>query len=176
LVNKEHALPNDYLPEDLVVPDVRFPFTEDVPKKQLRKVAATSLENLFKSSEEAGLELFAQSGYRSYERQEAIFNNNIKRHGEEHANTYSARPVESEHQTDLVIDVTNQTDNFELTTEFSYTEEGIWLKDNAHKYRFIIRYSKNKEDITKYQYEPWHIRYVGKNLAKELHEKEITLE
>src|SRR5699024_3717797 len=62
LVNKEHALPSDYLPEDLVVPDVRFPFTEDVPKKQLRKDAATSLENLFKSSEEAGLELFAQSG------------------------------------------------------------------------------------------------------------------
>src|SRR5699024_3003200 len=65
LVNKEHALPIDYLLEDLVVPDVRFPFTEDVPKKQLRKVAATGLENLFKSSEEAGLELFAQSGYRS---------------------------------------------------------------------------------------------------------------
>ena len=176
LVNKEHALPSDYLPEDLVVPDVRFPFTEDVPKKQLRKVAATALENLFKSSEEAGLELFAQSGYRSYERQEAIFNNNIERHGEEHANTYSARPGESEHQTGLVMDVTNQAVNFELTTEFGETEEGIWLKDNAHKYGFIIRYPKDKEDITKYQYEPWHIRYVGKNLAKELHEKEITLE
>src|SRR5699024_4681681 len=150
LVNKEHALPNDYLPEDLVVPDVRFPFTEDVPKKQLRKVAATALENLFKSSEEAGLELFAQSGYRSYERQEAIFNNNIERHGEEHANTYSARPGESEHQTGLVMDVTNQAVNFELTTEFGKTKEGIWLKDNAHKYGFIIRYSKGKENITKY--------------------------
>src|SRR5699024_12212899 len=98
LVNKEHALPSDYLPEDLVVPDVRFPFTEDVPKKQLRKVAATSLENLFKSSEEAGLELFAQSGYRSYERQEAIFNNNIERNGEEHANTYRVHPCDIYHQ------------------------------------------------------------------------------
>src|SRR5699024_12019487 len=82
---------------------------------------------------------------------------------------------ESEHQTGLVMDVTNQAVNFELTTEFGETEEGIWLKDNAHKYGFIIRYPKDKEDITKYQYEPWHIRYVGKNLAKELHEKEITL-
>src|SRR5699024_3825004 len=175
LVNKEHALPNDYLPEDLVVPDVRFPFTEDVPKKQLRQVAATALENLFKSSEEAGLELFAQSGYLSYERQEAIFNNNIERQGEEHANTYSARPGESEHQTGLVMDVKNQAVNFELTTEFGKTKEGIWLKDNNHKYGFIIRYSKGKENITKYQYKLWHISYVCNNLAKEVHAKEITI-
>src|SRR5699024_3898639 len=121
-------------------------------------------------------QLFAQSVYRSYERQEAIFNNKIERQREEHAKTYSARPGVREHQTGLVMDETNQAVNFELTTEFGEIEEGIWLKDNAHKYGFIIRYPKDKEDITKCQYEPWHIRYVGKNLAKELHEKEITLE
>lgn len=176
LVNKEHALPNDYLPSDLVVPDVRFPFVEDDPKKQLRLVAADALEDLFKASDEADLELFAQSGYRSYERQEAIFKNNIERHGEEHANTYSARPGESEHQTGLVMDVTNQAVNFELIIEFGETKEGKWLMDNAHKYGFIIRYPKDKEKITKYQYEPWHLRYVGNKLAKELSEKEITLD
>lgn len=176
LVNKEHALPNDYIPNDLVVPNVRFPFTEDVPKKQLRKVAADALENLFKASDEAGLELFAQSGYRSYDRQETIFNNNIARHGEDYANTYSARPGESEHQTGLVMDVTNQAVNFELTTEFGETKEGQWLKDNAHLYGFIIRYPEDKIEITKYQYEPWHIRYIGEALASELHENNLSLE
>src|SRR5699024_388528 len=73
LVNKHHALPDDYVPDDLVVPDVRFPFTEDLPKKQLRKVAADALEELFAAGDEAGMDLFDQSGYRSYKRQEAIF-------------------------------------------------------------------------------------------------------
>src|SRR5699024_7048489 len=73
LINKEHALPAEYITEDLVTPDVRFPFTEDLPKKQMRKVAARALEDLFKDADDAGLDLFAQSGYRSYERQEAIF-------------------------------------------------------------------------------------------------------
>lgn len=176
LVNKEHALPNDYLPTDLVVPDVRFPFTENVPKKQLRKVAADALEELFKASDEANLDLFAQSGFRSYERQDAIFKQNIERHGEEHANTYSARPGESEHQTGLVMDVTNQAVNFELIIEFDETKEGKWLENNAHNYGFIIRYPEDKEEITKYQYEPWHLRYVGIELANELYMNEQTLD
>lgn len=176
LVNKEHALPSDYIPHDLVVPNVRFPFTEDVPKKQLRKMAADALENLFKASDEAGLELYAQSGYRSYDRQKTIFDNNVARHGEDHANTYSARPGESEHQTGLVMDVTNRTVNFELTTDFGETKEGQWLKDNAHLYGFIIRYPEDKVEITKYQYEPWHIRYVGEALASELYENNLSLE
>src|SRR5699024_10000355 len=176
LVNKEHALPSDYIPNDLVVPNIRFPFTEDVPKKQLRKVAADALENLFKASDEAGLELFAQSGYRYYDRQETIFNNNIARHGEDYENTYNARPDESEDQTGIVIDVTNQAVNFELTTEFGETKEGQWLKDNAHLFGFIIRYPEDKIEITKYQYEPWHIRYVGEALASELHENNLSLE
>lgn len=176
LVNKEHALPSDYIPSDLTVPAVRFPFTEDNPKKQLRLVAANALEELFKASNEIGLELFALSGFRSYERQEEIFQNNILRHGEDYANTYSARPGESEHQTGLVMDVTNQAVNFELVTEFGDTKEGKWLKDNAHKYGFIIRYPKDKVNITKYQYEPWHLRYVGIKLATELYNNKITLD
>lgn len=176
LINKEHALPNDYIPIDLTLPNVRFPFSESDPKKQLRKIAATALEELFKASDDDGLELFALSGYRSYERQKTIFNNNIARHGEEHANTYSARPGESEHQTGLVMDVTNQAVNFELVTEFGQTKEGIWLKDNAHNYGYIIRYPKDKVAITKYQYEPWHLRFVGVKLATELYENEITLD
>ena len=176
LVNKDYALPADYEPTDLIVPNVRFPFTEDDPKKQLRKVAANALEQLFAAAEKDGVLLFAQSGYRSYDRQVAIFAANVEKHGEEHANTYSARAGESEHQTGLVMDVTSQDVGFDLITDFGDTEEGIWLKDHAHEYGFIIRYPEGKESITKYQYEPWHLRYVGIKAATEIATNHLTLE
>lgn len=176
LVNKEYALPSDYIPEDLVIPNVRFSFAEDLPKKQLRKVAAEALEELFEASDEAGLELFAVSGYRSYDRQDAIFASNASKHGEEAANQFSARPGESEHQTGLTMDVSSPGVDFGLTIEFGETPEGKWLKEHASDYGFIIRYPKGKEHITKYQYEPWHIRYVGKKAAKDIMDNELTLE
>lgn len=176
LVNKNYALPSDYTPEDLVVPNIRFPFDEDDPKKQLRQVAATAMEELFAATDEAGLGLFAQSGYRSYDRQDVIFASNVEKHGETHANTFSARPGESEHQTGLVMDVTSQQVGFDLITDFGDTPEGLWIKDNAHKYGFIIRYEEGKEEITKYQYEPWHLRYVGEKAATDMYLDGITLE
>lgn len=176
LVNKSYSLPDGYEPFDLVVPDVRFPFDEDDPKKQLRQIAADALEELFKASDEAGVELYAQSGFRSFERQEAIFATNVERHGEEKANTYSARPGESEHQTGLVMDVTSRAIGFTLEIEFEDTEEGKWVRDNAHKYGFIIRYPEGKESITQYQYEPWHLRYVGIEAATDIYNENLTLE
>lgn len=176
VVNKTFSLPANYEPVDLVVPDVRFPFEEDDPKKQLRAVAAERLEELFANAEKDGIFLFALSGYRSYDRQVAIFASNVERHGEDHANTYSARAGESEHQTGLVMDVTTENVNFDLVTELGEKEEGIWLAKNAHKYGFTIRYPKGKEAITKYQYEPWHLRYVGEKAATAMYENELTLE
>lgn len=176
LANKKHALPADYEPVDLVAPNVRFPFTEDIPKRYLRKEAAEALEELFKASDAAGLELFAQSGYRSYARQKSVFAANVASMGEAEANAVSARPGESEHQTGLVMDVTSAEVNFDVTEAFGDTKEGQWLKDHAHESGFIIRYLKGKEAITEYSYEPWHIRYVGKEVAKEIYEKQITLE
>src|SRR5690625_586312 len=176
LVNKSHALPNTFEPDDLVVPDIPFPFDEDDPKKQLREVAARAIEDLFNAAEQEGLELFAQSGYRSYERQDVIFASYVSQHGEKQANTYSARPGESEHQTGLVMDVTTRSIGFEIIIDFKDTPEGKWLKDHAHEFGFIIRYEEDKEDITKYQYEPWHIRYVGKKAAKEIYDNDLTLE
>ena len=176
LVNKSYALPSDYEPHDLVVPDVRFPFTEFHEKKQLRKEAAIALEELFSAADREGIELFAVSGYRSYERQEAIFAAYVEQHGEEHANTFSARAGESEHQTGLVMDVSSQDVGFDLVTEFGETKAGKWVAENAHKYGYIIRYPKGKEHITKYQYEPWHLRYVGVNAATEIYENDLTLE
>lgn len=176
LVNKSFALPEDYIPEDLMVPDVPFPFTEDLPKKYMRENAAHALEDLFEAAEEAGLEMFAQSGYRSYDRQVDVFAANAAQHGEEHANTFSARPGESEHQTGLAMDVTSTEVNLELVTEFGDTEEGKWLAVHAPDYGFIIRFPEGKEDITGYQYEPWHVRYVGEKTAKYITEQDITLE
>lgn len=176
LVNKNHALPSDYIPDDLVVPDVRFPFIEDLPKKQMRKVAAEALESMFLAADEDGIALFAQSGYRSYKTQKNLFANYVSVHGEAQANTFSARPGESEHQTGLTMDVTSDSVNYTLVTDFGDTAEGLWLEENAADYGFIIRYPEGKEEITQYQYEPWHIRYVGNKAAATIMDNNLTLE
>ncbi|WP_181349579.1 D-alanyl-D-alanine carboxypeptidase family protein [Thalassobacillus sp. CUG 92003] len=177
LVNKNSKLPGDYVPQPLVTPDVRFPFEEDLPKKLMRPVAANALEKLFAAGDQAGLNLYALSGYRSYDRQEAIFASNVERYGsEEKANEVSAHAGESEHQTGLTMDVTSPKVDFGLTVEFGQTKEGQWLKQHASDYGFIIRYPKGKKNITGYQYEPWHLRYVGKEAAQAIDSQGITLE
>ena len=98
-----------------------------------------------------------------YQDQEYIYNNYVRMDGQEAADTYSARAGFSEHQTGLVLDLNT------VDISFDNTNESNWLRDNSYKYGFIIRYPKGKENITGYTYEPWHIRYVGKNLAKEIY-------
>ncbi|MCK4259851.1 MAG: D-alanyl-D-alanine carboxypeptidase family protein [Halanaerobiales bacterium] len=176
LVNKKNNLPSDYVPENLVVPNVPFPFKEFNPKKLMRQDAALALEELFGKAKQNNIDLYATSGYRSYERQEAIFTANVMTYGTERANQFSAKPGESEHQTGLAMDVTSPTVNFHLTQYFGETKEGKWLEENAHQFGFIIRYLKGKEHITGYQYEPWHLRYVGIENAKKIAYQNITLE
>ena len=115
--------------------------------------------------------LVAVSGYRSEEEQEEIYNNSILENGIEFTQKYVARPRESEHQTGLSIDVTNERRNFTKKCK-----EAKWLASNAYKFGFILRYPKGKEYITGTSYEPWHIRYVGKKAAKEIFQNRITLE
>jgi D-alanyl-D-alanine carboxypeptidase len=176
VANKERNLPADYEPKDLVIPNVPFPFKEDLPKKKMRNEAAGALEELFKGAEDQGLELLAQSGYRSYDTQVSIFTFNANQRGKEKANQVSAQPGQSEHQTGLSMDVTSPKVNYGLEEKFGETKEGKWLADNAYQYGFIIRYLKGKEKVTGYSYEPWHLRYVGKENAKEIHDRGITLE
>ncbi len=176
LVNKKRDLASDYKPTDLVIPNVKFSFEGKDQKKYLRKEAATALEELFKAGEEENIDLCAVSGYRNYARQELLFNNKVKKVGVEAANKLVARPGQSEHQTGLAMDVSSKSANYSLEADFGQTAEGKWLKENAHKYGFIIRYPKEKVDITGYNYEPWHIRYIGKEVAAEIYEKSITLE
>lgn len=176
LINREYHLPSDYEPENLVIPDVAFPFEGEPQKKYMREQAAVKLESMFAKAEEEEIELSAVSGYRSYDRQASIFAANAEEDGEEEANKYSARAGESEHQSGLAMDVSAPSVGYSLTTDLGDTEEGEWLEENAHEYGFVIRYPENKTDITGYQYEPWHVRYVGEDLAGTLHENDWVME
>ena len=142
----------------------------------MRKPAADALEKLFAAAQKEDLNLFAQSGYRSYERQEELYTAYVERDGEEAANKYSAQPGQSEHQSGLAMDVTSPDVNFLLNEAFGETAEGKWIKEHCYEFGFIIRYPKGKETVTEYQFEQWHLRYVGEKAAKEIMEKEITLE
>ncbi|MFO8068401.1 MAG: M15 family metallopeptidase [Alkalibacterium sp.] len=175
LVNKQYSLPEDYVPENLVT--VEVPTVLPNPEiKQMRQVAADALKEMFDAAETSGIILHARSGYRSYQTQVQLFNNYVNSHGEEAANKYSARPGESEHQTGLVMDVTSESVGLQLTEEFGNTEEGTWVSNNAHEFGFIIRYLEGKEDITGYVYEPWHIRYLGPELATDVFESGLSYE
>lgn len=176
LINKEYALPADYVPENLVVPSIPFSFAGYKEKKLLREDAAGALEELFEVAKEAGLSLLAVSGYRSYDRQKAIYDSNVARNGSEWTDQFSAKPGYSEHQSGLAMDVSTNSIHARLDEEFAGTPEGKFLAEHAHEYGFIIRYPEGKPDITGYSYEPWHIRYIGKELAEELYNRGITLE
>lgn len=176
LVNREYPISKDYVPADLVVPDVAFSYYGTYEKSYVRKQAARALEKLFSGAQQEGYMLKAVSAYRSYERQMQIYNNNVNTRGSDKTDKVSAQPGSSEHQTGLAIDVSCNSVGCALEVSFGQTSEGKWLKKNCHKYGFIIRYPKNKTKITGYTYEPWHLRYVGKNLAKYLKKNKMTLE
>lgn len=178
LINRDYPLTSAYCPDDLVIPDIKFSFndlTED--KSKLRKVAADALTELCAAAqEEEGLTIYGVSGYRSYDRQYDIYGKNLIVKGIRHTNLYSAAPGNSEHQTGLAIDMSCKEVGFSLIERFADTPEGIWLKENCWRFGFILRYPKDKEHITGYAYEPWHIRYVGIPLAYYLYTNNLTLE
>jgi len=175
LVNKTNWLAKEFVPIDLIIPKVNFLLDTNSEAMFLRKESAKALEKLFKNAKKEKIELYAASGYRSYKRQSEIFKKNLKKDGKI-ANKYSARAGQSEHQTGLAIDVTCKDVNFDLVEEFEGSKAYLWLFNNSHKFGFILRYPKGKEDITGYIFEPWHLRYVGKELAYKLYMEEITLE
>lgn len=176
LVNKEYALPEDYNPTDLVYPDVRFTFKEKIEKRQMRSEAAAALEKMFAGAEQDGIYLAGVSAYRSHSTQTSLFNRYVKKDGLDKAKTYSAVPGHSEHETGLAIDVSGSDGKCAAEDCFGGTEEAKWLAEHAPEYGFIIRYPEGKEEITGYKYEPWHLRYVGKEIAAEIAERDITLE
>ncbi|MGM0751131.1 MAG: M15 family metallopeptidase [Bacillota bacterium] len=176
LVNKDYAL-DEYKPTDLVRPDVPFVFgNQELEKAYLRKEAAEQLEEMFTAAKAQGVMLTAISGYRSYEYQKMLLEREIAQFGEEKAVMAVAPPGQSEHQSGLAMDISSQSNNFQVNIEFADTKEGKWLAENAYKYGFILRYPEDKVSITQYQYEPWHFRYVGKDAAKVIYENDWSLE
>ena len=165
LVNKVYSLPENYQPVDLVYPKVDFIFKDKIEKRMMRKEAANALEKMFAAAESQNLHLAGVSAYRSHQTQQSIFDTYVKRDGLEKAKTYSALPGTSEHETGLAIDVTTADGACAAEDCFGDTAESKWLAEHGHEYGFIIRYPKGKESYTGYKYEPWHIRYVGVEIA-----------
>jgi D-alanyl-D-alanine carboxypeptidase len=169
LVNKKIALPADYQPSDLVEANIDFVDSTVGERRMLRKEAAQAIEGLMKDAKASGIDLKGTSAFRSYAYQVNLFNAYVERDGKEQAMKYSAPPGQSEHQTGLAIDVSSASVNYQLTQSLGETVEGKWLADHAHEYGFIIRYQKEFEEETGYMYEPWHLRYIGMEHAKQVH-------
>ena len=152
IANKTYALPAGYAPGG-ILPTVMEAWNA--------MVAAAKKD---------GISLWIISGYRSYDTQEAIYNRYVNDNGQQEADTYSARPGHSEHQTGLAFDIN------EISYSFGETAAGKWVAENAAQYGFIIRYPQSKQHITGYIYEPWHLRYLGTELAMDVYESGLCLE
>lgn len=169
LVNKLNRLQSNYVPHDLEQISLNYATNN----KFLRKEAKENFEKLSSDAKKISYSIIAVSAYRDYDYQENLFNNYVKEKGENYALKCSAKAGHSEHQTGLSVDVmgsNNDYDQFEKSKEFD------WMKNNSYKYGFILRYPKGKEYITGFKYEPWHYRYVGKDIASIIYTEGITLE
>lgn len=164
ITNKYYALTSDYEPDDLVSIEGNYYAT---------KITTDAYQQMKTDAAKEGLTLQITSAYRSYQTQESLYNRYKSEHGLTWADSYSARAGHSEHQTGLALDIVSNSSNFD---NFEQTDEYGWLMKNCYKYGFILRYEENKEYITGYHYEPWHYRYVGIDVAKQIYEENITYE
>ena len=175
LVNKEYLLPSDYIPY-MVEPKVEIYHKGTNERRYLQPIAATALEEMFAAAEADGLHLVLRCGFRSYKLQKAIYSWNLKTYGYYEVTRYHALPGTSEHQTGLAIDLCCEATDYENNFDIIQTPEYAWLLNNAHRYGWILRYPKHKIDITGYNFEPWHFRYVGVELATYLKFNDLVLE
>lgn len=174
LVNKNNKLAIDYEPNTLVDSDIAF--EEYIDCKQLDERTSNAAKEMFNAALKENINLIAISGYRSYSVQENLYNSRVEVKGIEKTRQYTAEPGASEHQTGLAIDIVCNDYPY-LDEEFENTDAFKWLFNNCYKYGFILRYQKGKEDITGYNYEPWHFRYIGNaNIAKDIMDRGICFE
>lgn len=169
LVNKNNQLQASFVPFDLVLIDNKYSHEG----KQLRKEAVLAFEKLSNDALKEDYRIVAVSAFRDYDYQKDLFNHYVDTKGLDYALDCSARPGFSEHQTGLAVDVEGSNRDYD---HFDESKEFVWMKDNAHKYGFILRYPKGKEKVTGFKYEPWHYRYVGVKTATYIYENNLTLE
>ncbi len=158
IANKTYSLPETFVPTN---PEV--PVTEDRSTTSLDKDLMQAWRSLQSAASAKGLNIYISSGYRSYSYQVKVYNTYVAKDGKALADTYSSRPGNSEHQTGLCFDLNSIDDSF------ADTKEGKWVNDNCYKYGFCIRFPDGKDAYTGYQYESWHLRYVGVELATKLY-------
>lgn len=175
VVNKTRPLnPLQYKPSDLVVPGFG-PLNANPYQHSMRKDVANAAERLAKAMQSAGKgRLVIQSAYRSFNTQKSVHDRQVKRFGLAAGEALAARAGYSEHQTGLAIDVSARNQGCQIRVCFGGTKAGAWLRANAHRWGFIIRYPQNATAVTGYQYEPWHLRFVGVELATDMKQKSIT--
>ncbi|MGL4337922.1 MAG: M15 family metallopeptidase [Turicibacter sp.] len=178
LVNPNYTLSKGYKPDDLVLLDVPlYHFDKETESNYLRREAAEATKKLFSTAlDEKGYKLLVRCGYRSYETQQRYYDRFRWTRGTAYADSMSTRPGHSEHQTGLSIDITSGTVNSTFTELFGETPEGIWIEHNAHRFGFIIRYPNNRQSEIGNNYEPWHLRYVGIDVATEIYLNNWVLE
>ncbi len=169
IVNKFNYLGSDFIPNDLVLLDNKYAKSGIY----LVREAKDKLEIMLNDSVKENLKIRVSSAYRSYTYQVNLYNRYVRSDGVALADTYSARPGYSEHQSGLVVDLSR---NFESFDTFENTDEYKWLVANSYKYGFILRYPKGKEKITTYTFESWHYRYIGVELAKKVHDSGLTFD
>lgn len=169
LVNKNNKLTKSFIPPCLEKLNTKYSHNE----KYLRKEARIAFEKLSKAAAKENYSIIAVSTYRSFEYQENLFKKYVQEKGRKYALNCSAKPGHSEHQTGLAVDVEGSNKDYNL---FAESPEFNWMRDNAHKFGFILRYPKGKENITGFKYEPWHYRYVGIDIATIIYEENLTLE
>lgn len=174
LANTENLLDENYIPGDLVK-DLKCRKISYDPI-QMRQTAADALSALFDAAEADGIYLYAHSGYRSYRTQKTMYYNRLEKNKGKDDGVV-AYPGSSDHQTGLGIDVINKAGIGKKFTEaFAETKQGKWLAENCWDYGFIIRYLKDKEEITGIIFEPWHLRYVGVQVAQYMRDENLSLE
>ena len=168
LVNKHRSLTDKFVPNDLVTISKEYASEDDL---QASKVAVDAFIKMSKAAEAEGYSLVINSAYRSYQEQLDLIDFYKKAYGQSYVDKYVAKAGFSEHQTGLSFDIGSRTANV-----FQNSKEYTWMEENAYKYGFIRRFTKKYELITGFRNEPWHFRYVGEKIAKEIHEKGMSYE
>lgn len=180
LINKENVLDRNYIPSNLIETDQNENNFHNFINPTLKPMICKEIYPYFLKMQgdmrNIGLNIIIDSGYRSYDYQQLIWNQNVATKGLEETKKYVAFPGSSEHQTGLAFDVAIIKNNQFSDVVTEDDAEIIWLVDNSYKYGFILRYPKDKENITGYNFEPWHFRFVGTRLAYIINEYDITLE
>lgn len=176
IVNKLRPLPEDFKADDLFVPDAPLRQSASSENMHVRKVLETDLLALFAAASDAGIRIQIGSAYRSAATQNSLYNGYVASSGQAFADLTSARPSFSEHQTGLSIDFSSEDGQCFLEKCFADTIEGKWLAANAPNYGFVLRYPLNKTAITGYDFEPWHFRYLGKQIASQITDSGVTVE